>query len=96
MNFNAVLDRQNRILVTVPKPTKELREQMAKHFSTITEQSKRRLRELRNEIINSLKSDIKDKSAMRQLEDKIKQFMDQQTGNLEALLSKKQEEISKS
>lgn len=73
--------------------TRELRESTAKMVAGIGEQSKKRLRDVRQKVLESCKEEIKDLDTRKQSERELQAHLEKATSGLEKLLSDKQKEL---
>ncbi|KAI8636006.1 ribosome recycling factor domain-containing protein [Parasitella parasitica] len=94
LNLNPVID--NKVIrVPIPKPTKESRDKMAKLVSTTGEQSKHKVRSLRQDGMRQLKQDYKHHSAdeIKKLEKVVQNLTDKHNKTIDELLKAKIKEI---
>ncbi|CAO3653869.1 unnamed protein product [Mucor fragilis] len=94
LNLNPIID--NKVIrVPIPKPTKESRDKMAKLVSTTGEQSKHKVRSLRQDGMKQLKHDAKHQSAdeIKKLEKTVQNLTDKYNKSIDELLKAKIKEI---
>ncbi|SAL96809.1 hypothetical protein [Absidia glauca] len=94
LNLNPVLDSKF-IRVPIPKPTKESRDKMAKMASQVAEQSKSRVRLVRQDGMKQLKTDAKTQSKddIKRTEKLVQTLTDKYNKEVDDLLKLKLKEI---
>ncbi|CEP07982.1 hypothetical protein [Parasitella parasitica] len=94
LNLNPIIDNK-AIRVPIPKPSKESRDKMAKLVSTTGEQSKHKVRSLRQDGMKQLKQDYKHHSAdeIKKLEKTVQNLTDKYNKAIDELLKAKIKEI---
>ncbi|CAO3615662.1 unnamed protein product [Mucor hiemalis] len=94
LNLNPIIDNK-MIRVPIPKPSKESREKMAKLVSTTGEQTKHKVRSIRQDGMKQLKHDSKHQSAdeIKKLEKSVQNMTDKYNKTVDDLLKQKIKEI---
>lgn len=91
--MNAVQEDARKIFVTTPKINTELREAAVRQSASLAESAKKRLRGLRQEVLDACKDMVKDKDVLRQGERELKSIVEEATGRLEKVFAAKQKEL---
>jgi ribosome recycling factor len=74
--------------------TKEIREAFAKQVASMAESSKKRLREIRQDVMSACKEHLKDRDVLQRSEREAQKIVEALTTRLEKLLQAKQKEIT--
>ncbi|KAI8377368.1 ribosome recycling factor-domain-containing protein [Blakeslea trispora] len=94
LNLNPVVDSKG-IKVPIPKPSRESRDKMAKLVSTTGEQTKTKVRSIRQDGMKQLKADLKHQPAdkIKKLEKLVQNLTDKSNKTIDELLKAKTKEI---
>ncbi|KAI8890565.1 ribosome recycling factor [Backusella circina FSU 941] len=94
LNLNPIIDNK-MIRVPIPKPSKESRDKLAKLVSTTGEQSKHKVRSIRQDGMKQLKHDAKHQSAdqIKKLEKQVQTMTDKYNKTIDELLKSKVKEL---
>ncbi|RCH99977.1 hypothetical protein CU098_011539 [Rhizopus stolonifer] len=94
LNLNPIIDNKG-IKVPIPKPSKESRDKMAKLVSTTGEQTKSKIRSIRQDGMKQLKHDSKHQSAdeINKLTKTVQNLTDKYNKTIDELLKTKIKEV---
>ncbi|KAI8327676.1 ribosome recycling factor domain-containing protein [Choanephora cucurbitarum] len=94
LNLNPIVDSKG-IKVPIPKPSRESRDKMAKLVSTTGEQTKTKIRSIRQDGMKQLKHDSKHESAdkIKKLEKVVQNLTDKSNKTIDELLKAKIKEV---
>jgi ribosome recycling factor len=93
MNLD-VSERNNLIVVKVPKPSVEFKKQLVRRASDLSTESKNEIRNIRRDAITAIKKvSHVEKDEIKRAENEIQQYHDKHVRSIEDLFSKKEREL---
>ena len=92
LGLNPISEGQE-IVVRVPPPTEESRQQMCKIIRSLAEQAKVRMRKARQRAMQVTKKQISDKDERKATEKELENFFDEALGTVQEMATLKEKDV---